>query len=549
MKYCTSCGKELSDRAKFCTACGKKCSEDPVEQPIQVPEEPAQTEGLHHIDSSCQEPISEVMPREETHREDTIPQAKAEQQDSPKEPPKKEKKSPSRKKVILFCVLGLVLAIVIAVGGLIFQWYNSTEQQILRALDAGNYDTAVVIIEEDSSASESETLADQLRERISSIKTGFVDGTVEYASAKKELDAIKRLRINSVSSELNAVQTYVDNLNESRTNFATAESFFSTGDYAEAILNYRLVIEDDVNYTVATEKLTDAINKYRDEILVKATEYASSELYTDAIALLNEALEIIPNDTKITEQIRIYEKNNVEKLKADALNTAADYAKNGDYLNAFKALNGVMKSQAADAELVSAYNKYCDQYVAQIIDEVDEKVVGKDFEGAISSLNTALKNLPNNEALVSRMEDVKAKQPVPITALLAVNTSYWGEWNSGTPTDPFGNDYSSACNYVIFRGSLLGIGSDMDHYAEYRLYGNYTTLTGTIATHIDCPENKINRLQIYSDNELVYTSDDLGRKTDAINFSVDVGGVEYVKIVVYTDSGAYAILSNVQLWP
>lgn len=553
MKYCTSCGKELNDRAKFCTGCGTKCAVDIEDniQPVQVSQELPQAEELPNVEPACQEeaaPANDVTPEEEVGQENPIPQVESEQQNEPITPPVKKKKPIPKGKIILFSIIGVVLVVVITAAVLLFRWYTSTEQQVLRALDARDYDTAVVIMEEDTSASESKALADQLKERITNIKTRFVDGTIEYASAMMELDTIEKLKVDGVYAELSVVQIYIDNLNESRTNFATAESFYSTGDYAEAITNYRLVIEDDANYAAAIEKLTDAVNKYRDVILAKAKEYAAAELYTDAVALLNETLEIIPNDTKITEQIRIYEKDNTEKLKVDALETAADYAKNDDYLNAFKSLTNVMKSQAADAELASAYNKYCDQYVAQIISEVDVEVSEKDFDGAISSLNAALKHLPNNETLANKLEEVKAKQPISITSLVIINSGYWDDWNSADAKDTFGNDYSTACNYVKLQGYHLG-SANLDHYVEHRLYGDYTSLTGSIVPHSDSKEDRISYLQVYVDDELVYTSADIGRKTDPIDFSIDVAGAEYVKIVVYTEAWASVILYDVQLWP
>ena len=552
MKYCTSCGKELNDRAKFCTGCGKAWTDTLAEdvQQISLPKKPLQEEKPPVTEIPNHE---EITPAKEVNHEETpqdVPDSQTEPmpQNNSADDPADKKKSLPKGKIVLYSVLAISLVIAIVAAVLVLRWYTSTEQQVLRALDAGDYDVAIVIMEEDASSNESKVLADQLKERITNIKTGFADGTVEYASAMMELDTIGKLKIDSISAELNAVQIYIDDLNKSRTNFATAESFYTTGDYAEAITNYRLVIEEDKNYTIAVEKLADAVNKYREEILTKAKEFADAELYSDAIALLNEALETIPNDTKITEQIRIYEKDNSEKLKADALEIAADYAKDADYLNAFKSLISIMKSQANDADLVSAYNKYCDQYAAQIISEVDVKVSEKDFDGAISSLNAALKNLPNNETLANKLGEVKAKQPISITSLVTINSGYWDDWNSADAKDTFGNDYSTACNYVKLQGYHLG-SANLDHYIEHRLYGDYTSLSGSIVPHSDSKEDKISYLQVYVDDALVYTSADIGRKTDPIDFSIDVTGAEYVKIVVYTEAWASVILYDVQLWP
>lgn len=549
MKYCTSCGKKLGDHAKFCTGCGAKCTVDIEDniRSVQVSRELPKKKELPDIEPARHEeiPANDVTSEREAKQENPFPRVESEQQSKHVAPPVKKKKPISKGKIILFCIIGVVLAVGIAATVLIFRWYNSAEQQILRAFDAGDYDSAVIIMEENSSAKKSKEVINQLKERIANIQDGFVNSTIEYSSAMMELDTIKKLKVKGVSAELDAVRSYIDDLNESRTNFATAESFYTTGDYAEAIANYRLVIEDDSNYTAAVEKLADAVNKYQEAILEKANEYAVAELYTDAVALLNEALEIIPNDTKITEQIRIYEKDNDEKLKADALKSAAAYANNGDYLNAFKSLIDTMNSQATDAELVSAYNSYCDAYIAQVVADANAKIEGKDFDGALAVLNAAQKNLPDNESIGKLISEAKAKRPISITSLKPVVVDNWGEWNTADAKDTFGNDYSTACNYMKLTCNWVAY----NHNAEYRLYEKYSTLTGAIVPHSDSDKDRISYLQIYVDDVLVYTSDDINRKTDPINFSIDVSGADYVKINVYTEYYASVILYNVQLWP
>ena len=243
MKYCTSCGKELRDNAKFCTVCGAKCSENPENsfQTPDVPQEPPKEEILSHEEPSSADntpPSDIVTPAENTDSETPISQDEPEQHGESVIPAKGEKKPLPKGKIILFSILGAVLIVAIIFATLFVNWYTSTEQQILRALDSEDYDAAIVIMEEDVSARDSKALVDQLKERIFNIKNGFIDGTIEYASAKMELNTIKKLEINGVSADLKTTQTYIDDLNESRTNFATAESFFATGDYAEAITQW-----------------------------------------------------------------------------------------------------------------------------------------------------------------------------------------------------------------------------------------------------------------------------------------------------------------------
>lgn len=528
MKYCKKCGKEMDNYMKFCPRCGTECSGGGAGMErgrikIRFTDRPENNDGRRTETA--------MGPGSGEYREKSGKKIREKVSAVPK------------KKIILFSVLALSLVVLITAGVLVLGWYTSAGQQVLRALDAGDYSAALAAVEKADDPKSIAKLTENLRKRIGEIKSDFSQGAIPYETARMELTTIKNMGIKSISTEITEIQIFVEKLNESRTNFATAESFFSTGDYKEAISHYRQVIEDDENYDAAAARLADSLERYRDQSLNKAKEYADAELYANAINTLDEALTVIPNDAKLTEQKRLYEKSDMEKQKADALSEAAALARNGDYLGAVKALNSVMNTQSSDAELISAYNGYCDKYAAKVITTAEEKVKVKDFEGAISALNAALKEVPGNKKLAEKLEEVKSRQPVPITNLTAINSNNWQKWNNGSPKDPFGNDYSSSSNYVIsyYYGG--------EQYIEYRLYGDYTTLTGTIAPYTEMEEDKYGFLQVYVDDVLVYTSKDVGRKTDAFSFEVNVSGAEYIKLVINSKYHGYIILSDVQLWP
>lgn len=528
MKYCKKCGKEMDNYMKFCPRCGTECSGGGAGMErgrikIRFTDRPENNDGRRTETA--------MGPGSGEYREKSGKKIREKVSAVPK------------KKIILFFVLALSLVVLITAGVLVLGWYTSAGQQVLRALDAGDYSAALAAVEKADDPKSIAKLTENLRKRIGEIKSDFSQGAIPYETARMELTTIKNMGIKSISTEITEIQIFVEKLNESRTNFATAESFFSTGDYKEAISHYRQVIEDDENYDAAAARLADSLERYRDQSLNKAKEYADAELYANAINTLDEALTVIPNDATLTEQKRLYEKSDVEKQKADALSEAAALARNGDYLGAVKALNSVMNTQSSDAELISAYNGYCDKYAAKVITTAEEKVKVKDFEGAISALNAALKEVPGNNKLTEKLEEVKSRQPVPITNLTAINSNNWQKWNNGSPKDPFGNDYSSSSNYVI----SYSYGGEQ--YIEYRLYGDYTTLTGTIAPYTEMEEDKYGFLQVYVDDVLVYTSKDVGRKTDAFSFEVNVSGAEYIKLVINSKYHGYIILSDVQLWP
>lgn len=158
--------------------------------------------------------------------------------------------------------------------------------------------------------------------------------------------------------------------------------------------------------------------------------------------------------------------------------------------------------------------------------------------------------------------ELEEKQPVSLSTLTPINIGNdWNselipEWNKGTPTDPFGNSYADAINFIIFSGGTNDYVTE--HYAEYRLHGKFSTITGTLVSHENIPELGHSNIKVYADDKLVYTSQLIERKTDPQDFSVDVGGADYVKIVIVVDKGDEIgahntpknclIMMDVQLW-
>ena len=166
----------------------------------------------------------------------------------------------------------------------------------------------------------------------------------------------------------------------------------------------------------------------------------------------------------------------------------------------------------------------------------------------IEVINIGLEILPENENLKNKLTILEDLKPISITTIKELNSSYW-YWNEEDPKDPFGNDYSQTSNYFVHRNN------NKEASIEYRIYQNYHTLTGTIVPHADIGEHYTGAVQVYADDALVYTSPTVEQKTDAFDFSVDIAGAEYIKIVVkisditFGPADGKILLADIQLWP
>lgn len=395
MRVCQKCDKQFDDQKLYCPECGGKTSPRPLE--------------------------------------------KVAEKSSPSE------KKKSHKKLMLWLILAGIGISLIMVAVLFLSWFNSDQQKIMRALESGNYQDALDIVQNNNSLRSDDDMVQMLQERILDVKKKYTASQITYSQLTAELDAIEKMKVKKVMPDIEDLRTYAKKLNESRTSFATAEDFLASGDYAEAIKYYGLVIEYDSNFSTAKSKIVEAQNKYRQGVLSEAEEYAKKGDYALAIAVLEDGLKVLPEDDQINCQISIYEKNSADQKKQVALDSAETYAVSGDYLSAITVLENYLKfmpddmvvtqklqsykssyetklradslKQAADyasyndyvtamqvlknyidiygehVDITVAYNSYKDSYVNAEIAEAETVAQGGDYVGAMGVISDAMKNV------------------------------------------------------------------------------------------------------------------------------------------------------------
>ena len=87
-------------------------------------------------------------------------------------------------------------------------------------------------------------------------------------------------------------------------------------------------------------------------------------------------------------------------------------------------------------------------------------------------------------------------------------------------------------------------------YAKYYLGGKYKTFSGTIAVESRSNAECESTLNIYADDTLIYSTDEIGRDTAPFEINLDVSGYEWLKfdiIRTYTNRGTNFIFYNCKL--
>ena len=256
---CHKCGNEISDTVDFCPFCGGKFNTDA--------------------------------------------------QASIKTKNKNEKKKISKSKKAMVSFLVVLIVCVASAAGIGIPYLSSNEYKINQAMNQGDYDEALSVYQDKADGKPSKLLDRVLKKRLSNLKTNFENESVDYSMACKELDTIEKMKLTSVSQDLSNVKDYIIKLNKSRTSFQSAEEMFSKGDYEGAVSKYMQVIETDRNFAAAQERLSESKAKFKEAVLSKSADFAKEGRYIDAVEKLEAALNILPDDERITDRLADYRKS------------------------------------------------------------------------------------------------------------------------------------------------------------------------------------------------------------------------------------------------
>ena len=306
-----------------------------------------------------------------------------------------------------------------------------------------------------------------------------------------------------------------------------------------------------------TVKYTKALNaQVKETTIADAQKLADNGDYKSAMSLIQRAIDTYGEDADYQKAYDTYNQKYISEVKDNAITEADDLAKNEDYLGAFKIIEQANSAIGEDVQLTQKAQLYEEAYVSSVITQVDMYISERDLDNAEAVLNDAIKQIPDSSILKSKLVELEEKQPVSLSTLTPINGGW--VWNEGDPTDPFGVTYTNVNNYLILSGNHNNDWGFQHGYAEYRLYGKCKTLTASLISHKNIGEDGYSQIKVYADDKLVYTSTDIKRKTDLINFEAEISDADYIKIEYFCDKGSNngwndyrtecLIMMDVQLW-
>ena len=198
-----------------------------------------------------------------------------------------------KKKILTFLIIFLVV-IALGTGGFL-TWYIQPNQRIMRAIDKGDYQNAYEIYNS-SEGLDNTKITKRINNKIQNIEEEFRLNNMEYAEANHRLDEIGLMKIDEIQTCIQETKQNIELLYESRINFATAQNFEELNDYKNAIVCYRNVIPDDINYSTAQTKLKVLETSYVKQIKNEVEAHRNNGEYEKAIEELEIALGIVSDN-------------------------------------------------------------------------------------------------------------------------------------------------------------------------------------------------------------------------------------------------------------
>ena len=467
----------------------------------------------------------------------------AEVQDVPMQTFGKEPKKKSKAKRILVSILLLFILIGAGAGvyfmnpgGVLDGIIGNPMADLITALEEGDYDLAVTLSEE----LDNERLYDGLNERLETIAENFLNEETEFAVVTMELNAIERMDVFGLSLTLAETRSFVNNLNNSRTAFNTAEAMYARGDYANAISQYLQVLSTDPNYSYALDGVIRANTALRNEALTTAANYSSGGNYGQAIRVLNDTLRIIENDSELTQQLNLYTTAFANASRQAALVTASAYASNGNLVSAITVLRNALRDMPNDSLIEQRLNEYEQLFVVEMVNQAEGLAADGQHDTAISLLGTALQTMPGNTELTNMRNDVTAARPVSLASVVVVDSRHFVHFED-IFTDSFGNHYHESFRFYPRTGSSNAYSNaDRASYAVFNLNNNFNLFSADIVAPEGLASDAEFLAEISFNNNATFeiVADGFNVRTGMVSFEVDVSGATTMTITVRVrDSG------------
>lgn len=478
--FCSKCGNQINLGEKFCSSCGNMIEViEPTQPEIEIPKSPD---------------------KKKLHKENLV-------------------------KVGIIAIITIVLFVFGFLGG------TAPEREMKKALETDDYYTVISTYESLLADGEEEKanmmLNDYINDAIIYFNENFSmslvdisnygeiydevldflyenygDIFVNYYEEEYSLGGILNSGIYDIDASLYDFREMVESkVNYYEGLFNKEYLYGNDEDYDRSIVLSRFygVIEEDVNYESAQEKVKEVYDEYINYLISKADEYMANGDYSATIELLNNAIEELNDE---------YPNDDIKSKIDDVLSS----------------------------------------YATQYATKAEEEFKNGDINAAIGNIEAAISICPNGE-YEGKLEEYKLYLPLALYNKENFLSYKYGEGGFSYEESVVGNDNKKYNNVIIIDSYVAkdywkSDASDLAFTCEYNLAGKYDLVSGLMLMAKDNQNQKYNTyFKAYGDGKLLYTSPSLKSGDLPETISFDVSGVQKLKLEFYIEISQYNYVS------
>ncbi|MGN0536765.1 MAG: NPCBM/NEW2 domain-containing protein [Acutalibacteraceae bacterium] len=402
----------------------------------------------------------------------------------------------------------------------------SAVQNFMTAWNDKDYTTAVTLYNDSISGSDTAVseLCEQIKDHLNGQKQSFISYKLDYGDLSNEITALEMLEIKSLSGFLDGFRNEIVQIRQSHNAFVNAQKYYDIGDYPSAVSEYKNVIEaDTANYDTAQEQIKASIFEYKKICYAEAEQFITDGDFENAVKSLNKVLKLDENDEETIGKIQTYNENYITKT----LNKASSLANDGKYLDAAELLNAA-NELVPDDRFTSKSKSYMEQYENSVVNSARMLADNQDYIGALRLLEENNKKYPSEvfNSAIQQYQDIlyqSAKQLYELTPAVKNRIVI----KDKTPvTDTYGGTYTGCVRFTTKANAEV----------EYVLDKNYIYISGYITAGNQTGLVASMNIQIYVDDELVFSQDNITRFTNPIPFNISLLDAQSLKIVTSSNS-------------
>ena len=237
----------------------------------------------------------------------------------------------------------------------------TTEKKFTQAIQAADFSTAQLIIDENANNAEFAKYVDEQCNLLA------VDAVQEYCLGNADYDTTKSfLKGISSFSNISESKQLAEDIKTSKSSYTKGKNKMEKDAYDEAYHLFSKVLKEDLeNFESATSLLNECVEKYNEQLDNKLTAISNSN------SPIDELLDFEYDSKIVSEASKTKYKNIKEPLVSKCLDTATALAENGNYKDA---ANQLAPYTSLDVRIKNSYNEYSQEADKQTIQKLKQKI-------------------------------------------------------------------------------------------------------------------------------------------------------------------------------